>query len=717
MDEIKKFIYILRKYLLALIVVPILTVIVTYFLVRNMPDTYISQADMATGIVDETQQYQQQSLGQIGVLPNDQINQQFSNLMATMRIKKMLDQVSYTLILHDLTSEKPFRTPSGAVRDLNPSARAHAIAVYRELFAKKSALNLWDKDQNGIYNVLKSMHYDSESISDKLTIFRAGASDFITIQFQSEDPTLSAMVVNTLVQEFISYYSTLVRTNKIKATEFVGVLLKEKSDTLANKMAALKEYKIRNRVLNLDEQSKQLYTSINAYDAKKQEAVQNTSSYAGALNEIDRKFTPDERKYLESTISKINQDITGTKQELSAMYDHYYKSDFEDKYKVSIDSLELKLSYEIGQSSDQYISNPLAAKEALVQQKIDLQIKLDLYRYSINALEQQLSKLNNQFDQLVPREAEVQSYEMEINIATKEYIEILNKYNQSSLESTIPIKISMIQAGMPGLPQPSKKMLLVILSGIISSIFVFIALFVVFLMDRRILSGEQLANKTQLPVLGIIRKADESSIDLRQIWTDKDHSESILKLKNQLRSIRYEIENDLSGKILLISSLNADQGKTFLTLSLAFAWIKTGKRVLVIDGNFNNPNISNQVGTSLGYLEDYLTGLISIEQTQSDSSLSILKNRGGDSSLVEITSFEQIKIKLDQLRGFYDVILIESSALDVLNQSKEWSTFADGIIAVFNYGSTIFRKEKNALTYLKGTGLFLGWVFNKLPSN
>ena len=717
MEEIKKFTSIIRKHLLTLIVVPIISVIITFFLVRNIPNSYVSEAQIATGIVDETQQYQQQSLGIAGLLPSDQVNQEFSNLITMMKMKKIIDQVSYKLILHDLTSKNPFREPSKEVRYLNPSARKHAIDVYNEMFKSQKPLNLWDPDQNGIHNVLKSMRYDSETINSKINIFRSGNSDFITIQFESEDPTLSALVVNTLATEFISYYSSLVRTNKVKASQFLGVLLKEKSDSLANKMAALKGYKIRNRVLNLDEQSKQLYTSITEYDAKKQEAVQNTSSYAGALNEIDRKFSPNERQYLEATISKVNQDIVGTKAELSGLYDLYYKSDFEDQYKNSIDSLETRLSSEIAKSSDQYISNPLAAKEALVLQKIDLQVKLDISRYSINALENQINRLNSQFDLLVPKEAEVQSYEMGIEIASKEYIDILNKYNQTSLESEIPVKISIVQFGMPGMPQPSKKMLLVILSGIISAFFVLILFFILFLLDRRVLSVDELANKTDVPVLGEISRTHMPTVDLKEIWKHEAHSEAIMQLKNELRSIRYEIENDLNGKILVVESLSTGQGKTFLTMSLAFAWVMTNKKVLVIDGNFANPEISTYVNSSAGFFEDFLSGKSNLELPAGSSILTVLKNKGGDSSLIEIASYDQIREKLTYAKTFFDLIIIESSALGISSQSKEWTSFADGLIGIFNYGNSIGKKEKAYIKYLKDSNMFLGWVVNKVPVN
>ncbi|MCD0490220.1 lipopolysaccharide biosynthesis protein [Pedobacter sp. MC2016-14] len=715
MDEVKKFLNIVKKYLLVLIIVPVITVIITYFLVRNLSDSYVSQVQIATGIVDETQQYQQQSILNQGVLPSEQANQEFNNLITMMKMKKMLDQISYKLIINDLTTSKPFRQPGKAIKDLNPNAKAHALEVYREMYRKKMPLNLWDKDQNGLFNVIKSVRYDSGSLSEKLNIYRSGSSDFIIVEFESEDPELSAFVVNSLSNEFVAYYSTIVKTNQVKATNFLGQLLKEKSDTLTKKMAALRTYKINNRVLNLDEQSKQLYSNIVDFDNKKQEAVQNTSSYAGALNEIDRKFSPGERRYIEAALSKVNQDIVGTKEELSALYDQYYKSDFDEKYKISIDSLQRQLTAEINRSSDQYINNPLATKQALIEQKLDLEVKLDVSRYSINALEREINKLNKDFDQLVPKEAEVQSYEMSIDIATKEYLDILNKYNQSSLESGISIKLNVVQMGMPGLAQPSKKMLLVILSGIITAVIVLLVLFVLFLIDHSILSAEELSNKTELPVIGSLSTLNLPSIDLKGIWKhDEELPVPVLELKNQLRSIRYEIENDLKGKVLVVNSMTPLQGKTFVAMSLAFAWMMTNKKVLVIDGNFSSPKISNSSNSTI-YVEDFLQGKSFIQTDFRESSLVVLKNRGGDASLIEVASYEQIREKLDWAKQWFDLIIIETAALEVLNQPKEWISFADKVIGIFNYGQTIDRKKLYYANYLKNTGLFTGWVMNKVP--
>lgn len=715
MDELNKFLKILRRYIVVLLVIPIAAIIITYFLVRNQPNSYMSQSQIATGIVDETKQYQQLSILNQSMLQGEQVRQEFSNLIAQIKMKMLLDRVSYLLIINDLTSKAYLKRPSNILKTLNKDARLHALSVYKEMYSQKAELNSIDPDQNGLIEVLRSMGYDSDNLNSKLNVFRSGDSDFITIQFESESPNFSAFVVNTLAKEFIEYYSEVVRTNKIKATNFLGELVKAKGDSLTRRMASLRDYKIKNRVLNLDEQSKQLYSSIVEYDNQKQTAVQNTASYAGALNEIDRKFSPGERKYLEATVSRINQDIVGTKQQLSAMYDLFYTNDFDEQYKTSIDSLNTILNSEISNSSDQYLNNPLAAKQSLVQQKIDLEIKLDISRYSINALERKLDKLNAEFDLLVPKEAVVQSYEMEIEIATKEYMDVLTKYNQSSLESGISVKLNIVQMGMPGGAQPSKRMLLVILSAVISEIFCLLILFVVFLLDRSVVSSQQLADKTGIPVLGCITDLNLASVDLKEIWTEDQLPPAQMTLRNELRSLRYEIENAMDGKVLLVNSLVPDQGKTFLTMSLSFAWLMTNKKVLIIDGNFKNPKISTLSNSSI-FVEDFLQGKIDFEANTVES-LTILNNRGGDASLIEVATYDQINERLKIAKKLFDLIIIETASLDILNQSKEWFTFTDNIIGIFKHGRNLNQKREAYITVLQKTGIFIGWIMNKVPEN
>ncbi len=714
MEELSIFFRLLKKHKYTLLIIPILTIIITFFLVRNLPDSYVSQAQLSTGIVDETQQTTY--LSGSDAPKATQVNQEFSNLVEMMKMKKMLDQVSYLLIIHDLTSPEPFREKSKFVKDLKSYHIAKALAVFREKYKNTEGLNLWDNDQKGLYNMLRSMKYNSDAIKDKLRIYRSGDSDFINIEFDSENPELSAFVVNSLSEEFIKYYTYLVKTNQRKATTFLGRLLQEKRDAMNDKVAALRDYKIKNRVLNLEEQSSQLYAQILNYTDRKQQTLEGIASKAGALNEIDRKFNPNERSYLESTLTKVNQNIMSTKEQLRSLHDLYIESGYETRYKNSIDSLQNILANQINRYTDQYIYNPLAAKQEIVQQKLTLDIQLDMLRYSMNLLEKQLNNLNGEFDKLVPHEAEVQSMEREVDVTSREYLDILHKFNQSNMEYGLSIKLNMVQKAMPGLAQASKKMLLVILSGIISFVFCVAVIFILFLIDNTIRTPKALANKTNSAVLGSMHILKNGVLDLKKIWSTKELSPDQAEFKSQVRSIRFEIDKELKDKVLLITSINKYEGKTLLALNLAFAWKLTNKKVLLIDGNFSHPDISNHIKPDI-FIEDFFLGTASVKSTQDSASFTVMGNRGGDKSPLEIITEDNINNKLAELKDLFDVIIIETVPLIKLNQATEWMLFSKNIVAVFEAGQTLAENKKQYVNYLNGLGAkFNGWVLNKQTS-
>ena len=709
--ELGNFFKLLFKHKFTLIIIPIITIIISFFLVRNLPNVYQSESPLSTGLVDQTQQI----LSNNENTQESQINQEFSNLIEIMHLKKVFNQVSYKLIIHDLTSSQPFRTPSKDLENLNTQARIHAIKVYKDRCEKNEPLSLIIDDERGLQNVITSMGYDYSSLNNKINIYRSQNSDFITVVFESENPQLSAFVVNTQIDEFIKFYTLQVKTNQVKAKNFLSNLLTQKRTSLDEKLNGLKNYKIENRVLNLNEQAKSLYGQIADYESKKEQTEKDVVAYMGAIEGINRKFKPRDRKYFESTLTHLNQDILRTKSKLRNLNDLYIQSNFEEEYPPKMDSLQNILTSQINALSDKSIFNPLLAKESLIQQKLTLEISLDLARYSIKSLSYELTRLNQKFDKLVPFEAVIQSYESDIDVAGKEYLEILQKFNQTSMESNFSVNLRQVELAVPEKAQPSKKMLLVILSGIISFIFCLVVLFIIFFFDNSIKQPKELANKTQMTVLGHLNLINASTLDLKQLWSSSNESPQMLKFKDLLRSIRFEIDQELAGsKVLVINSMRQQEGKTLFALSLSYAYTMINKKVLLIDGNFINPGISKAINSQT-FINDYLNGKIKNFGKDTDSLISVLGNPGGDISLLEITSQEIIRERFNKLKAEFDVIIIEASSLDTLNKSKEWVLFADKVLTVFEANQNVTIAKKQYIDYLNANNAkFIGWILNKV---
>lgn len=711
--ELGDYFKILSRHKFTLIIIPLITVVLTFFLVRNLPDVYNSQAQIATGIIDQTQPTLDE-----GSLQESKINQEFSNLIEMMHLKKVVDQVTYQLIIHDLRSTKPFKKPSAELEALSASERKHALQIYSALYKEHKQLDLSDPDQIALNEIITSMKYDEAAINKVLLIFRANNSDFITVKFQAENALLSAFAVNALCSEFISYYNTLVKENQARAVTFLRTLSGQKKISLDEKVAELRSYKIENRVLNLDEQAKTIYGQIAEFETRREQAERDIVAYQGALNGIDSKFDPKDRKYIESALVRINQDIINTKIQLRKLNDLYIQNDFDEQYKKQIDALQGDLTSQISQSADKYISNPLAAKQELITQKVALQIQFDLSKFSIQSIKDELSRLNKKFDTMVPHEAVVQSMESAIEIAGKEYLEILQRYNQSSLEAEFSVQLRLAEIALPELPQPSKKMLLVILSGIISFVFCLFVFFILFYLDHSVKKPLDLANKTGFPVLGSLQLITGDKLNLAKIWDTGQVTAEMQLLKDQLRAIRFEVDNELKGqKILLVSSMNEQEGKTLFSISLAYAYSMVNKKVLVIDGNFNHPSISETLKPTL-FLEDYFREQDAGTGFRPGSAFEVIGNRGGDISILEISDESVISERLAYLKSQFDIIIVESSALNSMNKSKEWVLIAEKVLAVFEVNKNISEDQQQDIEYFRRQdGKFIGWILNKVPGN
>jgi Mrp family chromosome partitioning ATPase len=236
-----------------------------------------------------------------------------------------------------------------------------------------------------------------------------------------------------------------------------------------------------------------------------------------------------------------------------------------------------------------------------------------------------------------------------------------------------------------------------------------------FYLDKSITEPKELVTKTALPVLGVLSKVKSAGLDLKELWEPSRTSENkaMAAFRDELRSIRFEVDNEMGAhKLLAITSLKEGEGKTFLSISLAYAYAMTEKKVLLVDGNFANPSITAIVKPVL-FIEDYLTGKVAAPAATMHV-ISLLGNHGGGTALMEVAGQKTIVEKLAELKDRFDIIIIETTALSGQDRSKEWLQLTDKIVAVFEAGKTVTEEKTISVDYLAGlSNIFAGWVLNK----
>jgi succinoglycan biosynthesis transport protein ExoP len=748
--EVKNYFLTLKRHWFMLITVPVIAMGAAYFFVKVVPEKYVAKTQIVTGLVDQSQQV-------INAENHREVNynNEFTNLIESMQLDKVMNQVSYRLILHDLTEKAPFRKHVFERAGLKANAIRPMVALLQQKQQFFELLNPAVPLEKNIDSLISLAGYDPATLLKKnLKISHTDGSDFINIECETENAELSAFVVNQLSAQFINYYTSNINQGRNKSTEFLKDLLNEKQAAMRQKIAILENYKIKHNILDMASASKDAYDQLNSLQGYRQQADKDVIAYTGALKSIDERFDPKDRKYLESTAVKVNGAILTTRERLRVLNNKYLESNFDPKYKKSLDSLQTALADQINQSTDKYISNPLAAKDNLVQEKLKMENNLELARYSSTSLDRQIGLLNSRLNGLVPAQAVLSSMERDIDIATKEYLDIQDKYNQANVTNIIPVQLRQLHAALPGSKQPSKKILLIALSGCVSFILCMVIILALFYFDNHVRNSEDLERLTQISVLGELNLVPEA-LAKPKLKHQKYVSSSIQLFRNLLRNIRFEIDRAVEDqKTIAVTSLNATQGKTLLSFSLAYAYAITNKKVLLIDGNFNHPVISNTAKPKL-FIEDYLqdahfnnnqfdamapdkldtgkqTHLLemgvkttigaTIQRLNEQASfvpdsmdhINIMGNKGSDISLLEISAQSNIKQKLDDLKTIFDVIIIETGSLDTLSKSKEWMLFADHTLAVFENNQSIKNADKASLQYLRSlNGKMLGWVLNK----
>jgi len=706
--DIKSFLKLVNKYKWVLIIVPIVAVIITYFLVQNLPKQYSSEVQISTGLLDPSKK----------VLTNENVDffavsQQINGIMEKFKTKKVLNRLSYNLILHDLEQPKSsFRKYSDKIDSLNAQQKQEVINIYKEKLLMGSVLTL--ADNNGkykLYDIVESMGYGEEGFKKGIEVSHADNSDFITIEYISENPNLSAFLVNTLASQFLTNYSSEVSSNQNTSIVLLDSLLKQKEAEMNKKNDELSSFKRNKGVLNLNEQSASVYNQITQYETQRAEMLRQIQSGEGAIRVIDSKLNGSD-SYINGSTRADNREIIRLKNELQAANSAFVENGFRPSDQKKIDSLSRILQTKSNQNIDENVYDPKTSKQALKTQKTGLEITIQQAKSSMRSIENELASLRGKYSSMVPYDADIQNYQREADLATKEYMTALDQYHQNENSKNLGLRLQIEQLGLPGNPEPSKKILYLAGSGF-GSFFICLAyVFFVFMMDHSIRTSAQLAHATKSKTIGVLNKIEGNERSIREIWNDKTDNANYEIYRDMLRSLRFEISERMDAdesKILGVTSIVGEEGKTFIAYSLAYAFAMTGKKVLLIADEL--PVVKSE-SKALATSQNFQTFLIK-KEIHTEDLITIMNKSTARESLLEMQSIKSLKAGFEVLKDEFDMIIIDVNSLHDINIAKEWLLFTEKNISIFEYGKKLTDTDKEFTEYIKNLPGFLGWVLNK----
>lgn len=138
--------------------------------------------------------------------------------------------------------------------------------------------------------------------------------------------------------------------------------------------------------------------------------------------------------------------------------------------------------------------------------------------------------------------------------------------------------------------------------------------------------------------------------------------------------------------IVAVASGKGGVGKTSMTLNIARALAKQGKRVLVFDADIGLANIDVQLGLAPGKdLSDVLQGKATVKDViaKTDKGFDVVPGRSGGEDLPFITGVErqQMLRQVQDVAAAYDLILLDVAA-GVSDEVLTFTKFADRTLLV-----------------------------------
>ncbi|ANH80444.1 hypothetical protein A8C56_05070 [Niabella ginsenosidivorans] len=719
--NLKEFLKYLSRFKWLLIVVPILCVGLAYFLSKKAARKYVSDTLIATGITNQFQQ----TLTEGQNLDYFKISQRFGNLLEMIKSRRMISALSYELILHDLKNPKEAFIPvSGVVKEYTPDELNKLIQEYQQRLDAHTLISIADNAGMKLYDILKSKRYDEESILKNLSVARNGESDFIKLSYISNNPRLSAFVVNTLADNFIDYYTNMSTAGERKSLAILDTVLRTRQVALERKGAALtysaasSNATVKNEIV-AQKKSDMAYQQITEAQSQRNQTMRTISSLEGAITEIDQKLKG-AGGYLTPGALTDNSEIVRIDNQLKTANRNYINNNFQASDKRKIDSLQEIRTSLITAASKKGNTNPAVIRQNLIEQRIKLENDLASAKSTLNTIDRQLNALQSTAGPIVaattPDNSAGQALARDVEIASKDYADAQEKYQQAELASKTGVNLAVVEPGVPGPPEPSKTLLFAGLAGFSGLMISLVGIFLTFALNKTSNTPQELEIKLHQHVLGWLNDLGEEDKDLRKIWKDKGSTASYSVYKDALRSLRFELNKFIKpGKnVIGITSVLPGEGKTFVAGSLSYAFAMMGKNVLVICEK--NDSISDLV-IGRRFNEDppqKFESFLVKKEIQIEDRITILNKNASSSSLLELRDGRSLEAGFKILKETFDVIVVDiGSAYDIYNM-KEWLMFCDYSIAVFEAGNKVAEKHHDVAALLSSYEGFLGWTLNKV---
>lgn len=678
----------------------IATVLALVFLSTLIFTLIVTRIYEATAVVEVSQETPHVTTFQEVLGSEIQAREFYETQVELLRSKAMIDRVIEKL---DLISHPVIKKAVFGEGDTGVIGRIGAIF-------KSLAGRVTDGQSNPAVTEEVAAHQQTAKyLSENLTVTPSRKSMLVEVAFRSPDRGLSQAVVNTLIEDFISWKMELKVEASSIARDFLMMQMDRAKINLEKAEERLNEFAKHAGIVSLDARVNSIYRHLeelnSAFAMAEADMIAKKAAYEQAVKDGHANLP----RVLESDLIASLRDKYA---DLSSGYEEL-KATFHDEY-PRVKTLKARM--------DSIAALIKAQEEGIF---LSIENEYESARQVVDAMEKRIDHQKDLVLDLNDRATQYSIMAREVDTNKAIYQSLLQRAKE--IESMAGVSSSNIQvvnrADLPLLavkPNVGLNLLLSVVLGLLGGIG---CAFLSEYFADTVTHPAEITDRFQIPLLGSIPQAKADAHGLESTFIRHPRS----PFSEAIRSTRVSVQ--LSGtvtrsKCFLITSTLPSEGKTTMAVNLALSFAAAGERTVLIDADLRKPRLhevfdlkqrvnGNGVSSFLAEMTHTIT-----MYDGGDKNLKIIPSGPIPPNPAELLASRRFKLLLKKLSGRYDRIILDGPPHIGFADTLILSKCVGGIILVSSIGESsrdAIGQFKRSITNVNGT--ILGCIVNKVDFN
>ena len=584
---IVRFLYKIRWYL---IILPLIALIVAWFMTRNMERVYDANTTIYTGMI--TGYNLEGGIGAAG--GQSQVN--ITNLMLLMTTDVTIHEVSLRLFARCMMYGNPSKDnnyiSSEHFRQLSATVPADVKALINHNSEQATYANLkaYEKptQDNFIFGLL-NYHpwFGVNSITSRLKVMQLNRSDLIDISYTANDAGIVYNTLDILTEVFARQYQQLRFGETNDVIKFFEREVARLYKILTGAEDDLIRYNVAKRIINYDEQTKVVAGMDAGQQKSDNDQLMNYTTAKSLMDYLERQLG-DRAKIIRANrdftnhitdISRIQSRISNLRLMTSEGGEDNVESQLElAKAEQMLQDRtarmkELTRDIEAGSFSTE---TGVKAND-MISKWLDQVLLLEKTKAEMSAQDIMREKIDKQLLYYAPIGATLSRKNRHIGFIEGNYMEMLRALNnarlrQRNLQMTTA-KLRVLNPPMfPMNAQPTNRMMILLGAFLLTFALTAMYFFIIELLDRTLRDRMRSERITKVPVMGCFPK--ESTLRYRRF----NKTIADMALRQLSKSLLPHFKEGQQNVLNLIST-DAGNGKSYIAQELENYWISIGLQV------------------------------------------------------------------------------------------------------------------------------------------